>query len=149
MEVGQGPNWGCSAKEKKKEIRNYNLFCNNTSYMIYIQFRPMFFKKYIQVCHNSDVIVIIIIIVIGKTALFEPSLENSARFVHSWELGHPVSISLDFETVIILHSKVVSLASNPQPGGPENSEVSIPKIPAGDIFDCQNWGGPLFNFNLS
>jgi hypothetical protein len=33
-------------------------------------------------------------------------------------LDHPVFTSLDFATVIFLQSKVVSLASNPQPGGP-------------------------------
>jgi hypothetical protein len=60
-------------------------------------------------CLTSD----IIIIIIGKTALFElqPSLEDSARSVH------PVSTSLDFATVIFLQSNV-SLASNAQPGGP-------------------------------
>jgi hypothetical protein len=56
---------------------------------------------------------------IGKNALFEPqpSLEDSVRFVCR-ESDHPVFISLDFATRIFLQSKVVSLASNPQPGGP-------------------------------
>jgi hypothetical protein len=55
----------------------------------------------------------IITIIIGKTALFEaqPSLEESARL-------HAVFTSLDYETIFFLQSKVVSLASNPQPGGP-------------------------------
>jgi hypothetical protein len=26
MEVGQGPNWGCSAKEKKSDIFSYFLY---------------------------------------------------------------------------------------------------------------------------
>jgi hypothetical protein len=58
---------------------------------------------------------IIFMVVIGKTAVFEPQplLKDSARFVHSWELDHPVSTSLDFATVIFLDSKVVSLASSP------------------------------------
>jgi hypothetical protein len=57
--------------------------------------------------------IIIIIIIIGKTTLFQPwpSLEDSAGL-------HPVFISLDFATIFVLQSKVVSLASNPQPGGP-------------------------------
>jgi hypothetical protein len=31
MEVGQGPNWGCSAKEKKNfiKIRVFNNICSN------------------------------------------------------------------------------------------------------------------------
>jgi hypothetical protein len=61
-----------------------------------------------------------IIINIGKTVLLEPqpSSEDSARPVHSWEIDHPVFTSLDFATIILLQSKVVILASNPQPGGP-------------------------------
>jgi hypothetical protein len=34
------------------------------------------------------------------------------------ESDHPLFTSLSFETIIFLQSKVVSLASNPQPGGP-------------------------------
>jgi hypothetical protein len=34
------------------------------------------------------------------------------------ELDHPVFTSLDFDTVILLQSKIVSLASNPQTRGP-------------------------------
>jgi hypothetical protein len=51
-------------------------------------------------------------VILGKTVLFEPwpSLEDSARL-------HLVFTSLEFMTMF-LHSKVVSLASNPQPGGP-------------------------------
>jgi hypothetical protein len=48
-------------------------------------------------------------------------LKRFARLVHSWvcchELGHPVFTSLGFATIFFLESKVVSLASNPQPGG--------------------------------
>jgi hypothetical protein len=57
--------------------------------------------------------IIIIIIIIGKTALIEPqsSLEDSVRF-------DLVFTSLYFATIIILQSKVVNPASNPQPGGP-------------------------------
>jgi hypothetical protein len=40
--------------------------------MIYIQFQSVFFKKYIQVCRNND----IIIIIIGITAPIEPSLKK-------------------------------------------------------------------------
>jgi hypothetical protein len=48
-------------------------------------------------------IIIIIIIFIAKTALFEPqpSLEDSARFVLSWELDHSVFTSSDFATVFL------------------------------------------------
>jgi hypothetical protein len=52
-------------------------------------------------------------IIIGEATLFEPksSLVDSARL-------HPVFICLDFATVFFLLIKVVSLASNPQQGGP-------------------------------
>jgi hypothetical protein len=58
-------------------------------------------------------IIIIIIIIICDTALFEPqpSLDASARL-------QPVFTSSDFATIIFLQSKAVSLASNPDPGGP-------------------------------
>jgi hypothetical protein len=50
----------------------------------------------------------------AKVAFFKlqpPSLEDTARF-------HPV-LTLDFATIILfLQSKIVSLASNPKPGGP-------------------------------
>jgi hypothetical protein len=49
------------------------------------------------------------------------SLQNSARFVYSTlcrESDHPVLASSNFATIIFLHSKVVSIASNPQPGEP-------------------------------
>jgi hypothetical protein len=36
-----------------------------------------------------------------------------------FELHHAVFISFDFATIFFLQSKVVSLASNPQPGGHE------------------------------
>jgi hypothetical protein len=57
---------------------------------------------------------IIFIIITSKTALFEPqpSLEDSTKF-------DLVLTSLDFTTVIFLQSKVVNLAFNPQPGGPD------------------------------
>jgi hypothetical protein len=63
----------------------------------------------------------------AKTAFFEPqpSLEDSARF-------HPVFTSLDFATIIFLQSKVVSLESNPRPGGPGLS-----------IYVTQGQGGPV------
>jgi hypothetical protein len=53
------------------------------------------------------------IIIIGKTELFDPqpSLKDCARFYSGFT-------SLNFATVIFLQSKVVSLASNPQPSGP-------------------------------
>jgi hypothetical protein len=43
------------------------------------------------------------IIIIGRTAPFEPqpSLEDCARSVHSWELDHQVSTYLDFATIFI------------------------------------------------
>jgi hypothetical protein len=58
------------------------------------------------------VVIIIIIIINGKTALFEPwpSLEDSARL-------RPVVTYLDFTAVMFLHNKIVSFASNAQPGG--------------------------------
>jgi hypothetical protein len=54
-----------------------------------------------------------IIIISSETALYEPqpSLEDSARF-------DPVSTSLDLATIYFFQSKVVSFATNPQPGGP-------------------------------
>jgi hypothetical protein len=50
----------------------------------------------------------------GKTALHEPwsSLEDTAT------ICHPVFASFDLAAVIFSQSKAVSLASNPQPGGP-------------------------------
>jgi hypothetical protein len=53
------------------------------------------------------------VIVVGKTALSEswPLLDDSSR-------KHLIFSSLDFKTIISLQSKVVSLASNPQPGVP-------------------------------
>jgi hypothetical protein len=59
------------------------------------------------------------IVVIGKIAIFgpQPSLD-SARFVYSRELDHPVFTSLDLATkILFLHRMVVSLASISQPGG--------------------------------
>jgi hypothetical protein len=41
-----------------------------------------------------------------------------ARLVYSWTVDLPGLISLGFKTIIFLQSKVVNLASNPQPGGP-------------------------------
>jgi hypothetical protein len=63
--------------------------------------------------------IIIIIIIIGQTALFElqPSLEDSTRLAHSWELDHPLFTSLDIAIIMFLHSKAFSLASNPHFGG--------------------------------
>jgi hypothetical protein len=51
---------------------------------------------------------IIIIIIILESW---PSSKDSARF-------DPVFTSLDFGTIILLQNKIVSLASNPHPGGP-------------------------------
>jgi hypothetical protein len=64
--------------------------------------------------HMGTNIVIITIIIIGRTALFEPypSLEDSVR------LDDPGFTSLDFAAIIFLQSKVVSLVSNPQSRGP-------------------------------
>jgi hypothetical protein len=58
--------------------------------------------------------VVIIIIITGKTVISQPcpSLEHCTTFVQS------VFISSDFTTVILLQSKVVSLASDLQHGGP-------------------------------
>jgi hypothetical protein len=39
---------------------------------------------------------------------------------------HPVFTSLDFATIIFLQSKLVSPASNPQPGGPDLS-IYVPQ----------------------
>jgi hypothetical protein len=62
------------------------------------------------------------IIINAKTAVYgpQPSLEDSARFVYAWEFDHPVFTSLDFTTIIFfLRIMFVSLASNPQFGGPD------------------------------
>jgi hypothetical protein len=40
-----------------------------------------------------------------------PTLEDSARL-------HPVFISFDFATIILLQSMIINPASNPQSGGP-------------------------------
>jgi hypothetical protein len=58
-------------------------------------------------------LLLIIIIISSKTALYEPqpSLDDSSRF-------DLVFTSLDFATIIILHSMVVRLAPNSLPGGP-------------------------------
>jgi hypothetical protein len=78
-----------------------------------MRFHPLFQLLFYSTGHSFHISFFIIII--GKTALFEPysSLEDSARL-------HPVFTSLDFATIIFLQSKVVSvsLASNPEPGGP-------------------------------
>jgi hypothetical protein len=49
-------------------------------------------------------LITLLIIIIGKVGLFdpEPSLENCASFV-------PVSTSLEFATIVLLQSQVVSL----------------------------------------
>jgi hypothetical protein len=87
---------------------------------------------------------------IGKTALFEPqpSLEDSTSL-------HPVFASLDFATLIFLQSKVFSLASKPQPGGPgpciyvrqwQGGPVIYPQA-LGSLFvafyDSQGYGGGI------
>jgi hypothetical protein len=71
------------------------------------------FPRNVLVVRFSIIIIIIIIIITGKTALFEswPSSAYPARF-------HPVFTCLVFAKIIFLQSKVVSPASNPQPGGP-------------------------------
>jgi hypothetical protein len=54
-----------------------------------------------------------LIVIIRNTTIFEPqpSLQNSAKF-------DPVFSSLEFATLILLQSRVVSVATNPKPGGP-------------------------------
>jgi hypothetical protein len=73
--------------------------------------------------HLQDYTFVIIIIMIGKTALFEPwpFSEDPVRFVHSQlcvvnrpSCFHFVGCCNDN---FFLQNKVVSLASNPQPGG--------------------------------
>jgi hypothetical protein len=98
---------------------------------------------------NPANIELIHIIIIDKTALFEPqpALEDSARL-------HGIFTSLDFATLFFFsQSKVVSLASNPQPGGPgpciyvlkEQSGPIIPPV-TGLLFvasfdsQCYGWG---------
>jgi hypothetical protein len=56
-----------------------------------------------------------IIIITGRTTLLAPqaSLENSARFVHSWELDDPVFISLDFPTIIFYRARSSTLRLTP------------------------------------
>jgi hypothetical protein len=72
------------------------------------------------------------LLIIGETALFEPqpSLEDAAR-------TNPVFSSLDFATVFFFQSKVVSVVSITQPGGPGlciyvpqwRSRVRFPALP--------------------
>jgi hypothetical protein len=70
------------------------------------------------------------------------------------ELEHPVFTSLDFATIILfLQSKVVSLASNPQHGGPDlyvyvpSDRMALLYSQApGSIFvayDSQGYGGGI------
>jgi hypothetical protein len=62
--------------------------------------------------HKTVFIIIIIIIIIGKTLLIEPwsSLADTGTL-------YPVFTSLDF-VAFFLKNKIISLAFNPQPGGP-------------------------------
>jgi hypothetical protein len=58
-------------------------------------------------------------IIIGKTALFDPQLlEEAARSVHSWNLIIQFSLLWISQTIIFLKNMVISLAFNPQIGGP-------------------------------
>jgi hypothetical protein len=88
-------------------------------FILHITSKDYFWQKPIECssCNSTlhSIIIIIIIIIICKTALSEPqpSLEDYAKFVYS-----TVFTSLDFTTIIFSHSKVISLASNPQPEGP-------------------------------
>jgi hypothetical protein len=63
--------------------------------------------------------IIIITIIIGKAALFQPmsSLEDSARFLYCWRI-RPSRFQFGFRNDNFLQSKVVNLTSNSQPGGP-------------------------------
>jgi hypothetical protein len=67
------------------------------------------------------VFIIIIIIIIGKAAIFELQLsfENLPEFSSSFHF-------FGFRNNFFLQSKIVSLASNPQPGGP-GLRVYIPQ----------------------
>jgi hypothetical protein len=56
----------------------------------------------------------------------QPSLEYPARL-------HPVFTSFDFTTIIFLQTKVVSLASNPKPGGPDPC-VYVPQWQGGPVI---------------
>jgi hypothetical protein len=62
------------------------------------------------------------------TAMFEtqPSLQDSARFVHSWETKHFVFYVCGFSNTNFLQSKVVSLVSNTEPRG-----QGVPIVPPG------------------
>jgi hypothetical protein len=91
----------------------------------------------------------IIIIIMAKRARLnpQPSLEDTAR-------SDPIFTSLDFVTIFFLQSKVVSLASNPQPGGPglciyapSDREAQIyPKCTRFSFiafYDSQGYGGGI------
>jgi hypothetical protein len=92
---------------------------------------------------------IIIIIIIDKTALFEPSVEDLPDL--SIELDHPVFTSLDFATIKFLQSKVVRLASNPQPGelgmSPTHRVAQLYHQASGSLSvafcDSQGYGGGI------
>jgi hypothetical protein len=85
-------------------------------------------------------------IVTGKTAP-QPSLEDSARM-------YPVSVSLDFTSIIFLHSNVVTLASNPPTWritslylSPSDKVVRFSHQAPGSLlvafFDPQGYGGGI------
>jgi hypothetical protein len=76
----------------------------------------------------SITIFFFVIIMIGKTALFEPqpSLEYSIGLVCSWYNRDHLVLNSDFATAMLLPSNVVSLASKPQPGRP-NLSIYVPQ----------------------
>jgi hypothetical protein len=69
------------------------------------KYGKVFTGRCIAVCHN--------IIIIGKTAPFEPW-----PFLEYHVGLHPIFIFLDFATIILLQNKIVSLGPNPELGGP-------------------------------
>jgi hypothetical protein len=130
LRVRQEARWAPESAWTTWRRENYWPYCDS-------KFDPSVDQPVASRCTGWAIILIIIIIiniVIGKTDLFEPypSLEHSARL-------HLVFTSLDFVTVILLQSKFVSFAFNPQPGG-----VYVYKTLLCRYSQCRNIGLCVF-----
>jgi hypothetical protein len=103
-----------------------------------------------------------LIIIIGKTALFEPYpfLEDSARFIHYWGLDHVVFTSLDFATVIFFTKKGHQPCAQPPILenqvcvfiSPSDGVAQLYPQALGSLFvafyDSQGYGGGILTLSL-
>jgi hypothetical protein len=95
-----------------------------------------------------------IIIIIGKPTLLRRFCQVCLLPAMCRKSDHPVFTCLDFVTIFFLQSKVVSLASNPQPGGPGLC-IYVPQLQGGPVipqasgslfiafYDSQGYGGGI------